>query len=46
MEWAASRGRIELITPDVDSERNGSRSVIERVSSDARERDETAHARD
>jgi predicted PurR-regulated permease PerM len=46
MEWAASRGRIELITPDVDSERNGSRSVIERVSSDARERDETARARD
>jgi predicted PurR-regulated permease PerM len=46
MEWAASRGRIELITPDVDSDRNGSRGVIERASSDARERDETARARD
>ena len=46
MEWAASRGRIELITPDVDSDRSGSRSVIDRVSSDARERDETARARD
>jgi predicted PurR-regulated permease PerM len=47
MEWAASRGRIELITPDTDSERNGSRSVIERLSSDARERgDGPANVRD
>jgi predicted PurR-regulated permease PerM len=46
MEWAASRGRIELITPDADGERNGKRSVIERVTPDARERDETARVGD
>jgi len=47
MEWAASRGRIELITPDIDSERNGSRSVIERLSPDSRERgDGPANVRD
>ena len=45
MEWAASRGRIELVTPHGDAERNGSsRDVIERVVPDARERDAASHS--
>ena len=45
MEWAASRGRIELVTPHGDAERNGSsRNVIERVVPDARERDAASHS--
>jgi len=37
MEWAASRGRIELVTP-ADADRNGvPRGVIERIGPDARE---------
>jgi predicted PurR-regulated permease PerM len=37
MEWAASRGRIELVTP-ADADRNGAtRGVIERIGPDARE---------
>jgi predicted PurR-regulated permease PerM len=41
MEWAASRGRIELITPETaTAERNGpARGVIERVSAESAERD-------
>jgi len=47
MEWAASRGRIELVTPHGDAERNGSsRNVIERVVPDARERDAASHSRE
>ena len=42
MEWAASRGRIELVTPHGDAERN----VIERVVPDARERDAASHSRE
>ena len=45
MEWAASRGRIELVTPHGDAERNGSsRNVIERVVPDALERDAASHS--
>ena len=37
MEWAASRGRIELVTP-ADADRNGATpGVIERIGPDARE---------
>jgi predicted PurR-regulated permease PerM len=47
MEWAASRGRIELLTPENDVERSGpSRSGIERVAPESRERDEPARIRD
>jgi predicted PurR-regulated permease PerM len=38
MEWAASRGRIELVTSQSETERNGaSRNVIERIGPDARD---------
>jgi predicted PurR-regulated permease PerM len=41
MEWAASRGRIELLTPERDVDHAAAtRSVIERVAPDSRERDE------
>jgi predicted PurR-regulated permease PerM len=49
LEWAASRGRIELLTPESrEAERNdASRSVIERVStSRGEERDDTVRMRD
>jgi predicted PurR-regulated permease PerM len=50
MEWAASRGRIELLVPDPrDAERTPpSRSVIERVPAETfnTERDETERMRD
>ncbi|HKP65099.1 MAG TPA: AI-2E family transporter [Casimicrobiaceae bacterium] len=37
MEWAASRGRIELVTP-ADADRNGAtRGVVERMGADVRE---------
>ena len=37
MEWAASRGRVELVMP-ADAERNDApRGVIERIGTDARE---------
>jgi predicted PurR-regulated permease PerM len=37
MDWAASRGRIELVTP-ADADRNGAtRGVIERIGPEARE---------
>ena len=42
MEWAASRGRIELLTPEREGDHAAAtRSVIERVAPDSRERDET-----
>ena len=42
MEWAASRGRIELLTPEREVDHAAAtRSVIERVAPDSRERDET-----
>ena len=47
MEWAASRGRIELVTPHGDAERNGSsRNAIERVVPEARERDAASPSRE
>ncbi len=49
LEWAASRGRIELLTPEVrrPERADGSRSVIERVSAPADdEREPTARIRD
>jgi predicted PurR-regulated permease PerM len=45
MEWAASRGRIELVTPQSDTEPSGtSRNVIERIGPDTR--DAASRARD
>ena len=49
VEWAASRGRIELITPEHEADRNAApRSVIQQAAPDSRnaERSETARARD
>ena len=44
LEWAASRGRIELLTPEVrrPERADGSRSVIERVSAPADDEREPA----
>lgn len=47
MEWAASRSRIELITPDDDAgHAETSHGVIERLTPEAHGRDELRRARD